>query len=135
MTKETLNIPVIAIGIPTIVEATTIVYDTFKNIDKQFSYKLNNYKNNALKLIPPSNQDYSKETANLTQQIKKQILGEIGLLNDQDLKKLIYEVLTPINYNLMVTPAEIDFLIKKLSLLIGNSINKTLHKNFIPTNN
>ena len=29
----------------------------------------------------------------------------------------------------MVTPKEVDFLIEKLSLIIGNGINKALHNN------
>ena len=50
------------------------------------------------------------------------------MLSDEEVKKLIYEVLTPIGYNLMVTPKEVDFVINKLSLLISNSLNKSLHK-------
>ena len=42
-------------------------------------------------------------------------------------KQLLFEVLTPIGYNMMVTPKEVDFLIEKLSNLIGNGINETLH--------
>ena len=34
----------------------------------------------------------------------------------------------------MVTPKEIDFVIEKLSLLIANGINKSIHKRFNPTN-
>ena len=34
----------------------------------------------------------------------------------------------------MVTPTDIDFMIEKLSLLIGNGINISLHKNFIRQN-
>ena len=37
--------------------------------------------------------------------------------------------------NFMVTPTNIDFLIERLSLLIGNGINISLHKNFIRQNN
>ena len=33
----------------------------------------------------------------------------------------------------METPKEIDFQIEKLSLLIANSLNKSLHDNFNPT--
>ena len=36
---------------------------------------------------------------------------------------------------LIVTPTNIDFLIEKLALLIGNGINISLHKNFIRQNN
>lgn len=134
ISSKTLNIPVIAIGVPTVVDAATIVSDTFKYMEKQFSYKLNNLDNPVLKLVPTANQDYSKEESNLSKEDKKEILGVVGTLTEEEFKQLIYEVLSPINYNLMVTPTEIDFLINKLSVLIGTGINKTLHKNFNPTN-
>ena len=135
LSTKTLNIPIIAIGVPTVVDAATIVTDTFKYMQQQFSFKLNKNKSSKQKLIPEINQDYTEETTNLTQLEKKEILGEVGTLSEEDFKQLIYEVLSPINYNLMVTPTEIDFQIKKLALLIGNSINKSLHKNFNSTNN
>lgn len=135
ISDATINIPVIAIGVPTIVDAATIVSDAFQYMQKQFSYKLNNYNNKRLKLIPVADQDYSKEETNLTDEEKKEILGEIGTLTDEEFKQLIYEVLSPINYNLMVTPTEIDFTVEKLGLLIGNGINKSLHNHFNPTNN
>jgi len=50
-------------------------------------------------------------------------------LDEDEIKSLIYEVLSPINYNLMVTPKEVDFIIDKLSYVIGEGINKTLHRN------
>lgn len=135
LSKTTLNIPVIAIGIPTVVDAATIVTDTFKYMQKQFSFKLNNQNNNKLKLVPSENQDYSTEEKELPEETKKEILGEVGTLSEEDFKQLIYEVLSPINYNLMVTTTEIDFIIEKLGILLGNGINKSLHKHFNPTNN
>lgn len=135
LSYKTLNIPVIAIGVPTVVDATTIVTDTFKYMEQQFSYKINNQNNKKNKLIPENFQDYRNENNSLSINDKKEILGEIGILSEEEFKQLIYEVLSPINYNLMVTPTEIDFIIEKLGLLIGNGINKTLHKNFKTTNN
>ena len=135
LTKNTLGIPVIAIGVPTVVDATTIVADTFKYIIKHFSYKLNNINNHKLKLVPPDKQNYLNENSILDDNIKKDLLGEIGNLNESDFKQLMNEVLLPINYNLMVTPTEIDFIIEKLGLLIGNGINKSLHQKLNSTNN
>ena len=135
LSLKTLGIPIIAIGVPTVVDAATIVTDTFKYMQKQFSFKLNSSQTPKQKLIPEINQDYSEETTDLTHLEKKEILGEVGTLSEEDFKQLIYEVLSPLNYNLMVTPTEVDFQIKKLSLLIGNGINKSLHKNFNSTNN
>lgn len=131
LTKKTLNIPVIAIGVPTIVEASTIVKDTLINLKKHISYQIENKDNLKTKLT--TYQDYSEQENTLSKEEEKDILGEIGLLEPLDLKQLIDEVLIPIKYNLMVTPKEIDFQIKKLSLLIANSINKSLHDNFNPT--
>ena len=131
LTKNTLNIPVIAIGVPTIVEASTIVKDTLINLKKHISYQIENKDNIKTKLT--IYQDYSEQENNLSKQEEKNILGEIGLLDPSDLKQLIDEVLIPIKYNLMVTPKEIDFQIDKLSLLIANSLNKSLHDDFNPT--
>ena len=131
LTRSTLNIPVIAIGVPTIVEASTIVKDTLVNLKKHVSYQIENKDNLKTKLT--TFQDYSNQENILTKEVEKDILGEIGLLEPFDLKQLIDEVLIPIKYNLMVTPKEIDFQIEKLSLLIANSLNKSLHDNFNTT--
>ena len=131
LTRTTLNIPVIAIGVPTIVEASTIVKDTLVNLKKHISYQIENKDNIKTKLT--TYQDYSNQENILTKEVEKDILGEIGLLEPFDLKQLIDEVLIPIKYNLMVTPKEIDFQIEKLSLLIANSLNKSLHDNFNTT--
>lgn len=134
LSQEELGVPVIAIGIPTIVDAVTIVSDTFNYMLKQFSYKIANIDNQKLKMIHTKNQNYKNHETNLTREEKEELLGMIGTLNENELKSLIDEVLSPINYNLMVTPKEIDFVLDKLSTLVGNGINKSLHEAFNPTN-
>ena len=59
---------------------------------------------------------------------KKTFLGLVGLLSKEELTSLTYEVLTPIGYNLMVTPKEVDFIIEKLSDVISYGINNSLHE-------
>ena len=134
LNSKTFNIPTIAIGVPTIVDAVTIVSDTFKYMMKQFNYKLENLDNKKLKFVDELHQNYLNEEGELSLENREKILGIVGTLRDDDLKKLIYEVLSPIDYNLMVTPKEIDFIMEKLSLLIANSINKVLHKSYNTTN-
>ncbi len=134
LNSKTFNIPTIAIGVPTIVDAVTIVSDTFKYMMKQFNYKLENLDNKKLKFVDELHQNYLNEEGELSLENREKILGIVGTLKDDDLKKLIYEVLSPIDYNLMVTPKEIDFIMEKLSLLIANSINKVLHKSYNTTN-
>ena len=126
ISKNTIGIPVIAIGIPTVVDAVTIVTDTINLLIKKIEYMKNN--NPKEKLKAKSKVNYLKETREkLNEKEKNDLLGLIGNLSDDDLKSLISEVLTPIDYNMMVTPKEIDFIIDKLSLLISKSINNVLH--------
>lgn len=129
ISKEILNIPVIAIGIPTTVDAVTIVSDTIDYMTKHFTYTRENLNQPINKLIIGSNNKYIKSTKNINKYDKKKLLGLLGNLNHQETRQLIYEVLTPIGYNFMVTPKEIDFIILKLSEIIGNGINKALHNN------
>lgn len=128
ISKEVLKVPVIAIGIPTVVDAVTIVSDTFNYMYKHFNYMKKNI-DKTNKFIPLNKINYL-EDKNVENSIdKKNLLGMIGGLNDLEVKQLVYEVLSPIGFNLMVTPKEINFVIEKLSDIIGNGINKTLHQN------
>ena len=123
-----LGIPVIAVGVPTVVDAVTIVNDTLNYMEKHFSYTINSKDNLVNKLIPNSKINYLKNNNHtLNNEEKTYFLGAIGNLSDFEKKVLIYDVLTPIGYNLMVTPKEVDFLIDKFSLLISEGINKSIH--------
>lgn len=92
LTKETLGVPVIAIGIPTVVEAATIAADSLdlfiKNI--QSKAKTNKYLNE---------------------------------LQEEDKYSMIKEVLTPQDYNFIVTPKEIDELIENMKDIVARGIN------------
>ena len=127
LSYETLNIPVIAIGIPTVVEAMVIVSDTIEYLFKKISYMKNNMNNLKDKLTPIEKINYLKGKKELTSNEKKEVLGLVGGLNEVDLKRLIWEVLTPINANMIVTTKEIDFIIDKLGNLISDGLNSCLH--------
>lgn len=128
ISKAILKIPVIAIGVPTVVDAVTIVSDTINYMQKHFIYMKNNIKKTN-KFIPLNKINYLKENIEINKEDKKNLFGMIGDLEDIEVKQLIYEVLSPIGYNLMVTPKEINFVMDKLSDIIGNGINRALHKN------
>ena len=126
LSKEILGIPVIAIGIPTVVDASIIVTDTINLLIKKIEYMKNNDSKEKLKVKEQVN--YLKEKRNiLNKEEKNNLLGLIGNLKEEELKSLIDEILTPVGYNMMVTPKEIDFIIEKLSLLISKGINNTIH--------
>jgi len=101
LSYETLGVPVIAIGVPTVVDAATMANDT---IDLVID-----------KLMEQTGTDSSFY----------QILKNI----DRDDKyALIQEVLNPSLGNLVVTPKEVDEIIEDISEIIANSINIALHK-------
>lgn len=126
ISKKTIGIPVIAIGVPTVVMSSTIVYDTIDYLIKHISYlkefesinKLSYKKNNYLNKLK------NKELSN---QEKENLLGLFGSLTDIDKRSLINEVLNNIELNMIVTPTEIDFLIEKLSKIISDSLNNSLN--------
>lgn len=127
LSKETLGVPVIAIGVPTVVDSTVIVSDTINYLMKKISYLKDNVNNNLDKLKPINKVNYLKDNHELTMDEKQEILGYIGLLDDDKLRTLIWEVLSPIEANMIVTTKEIDFVIEKLGKLISSGINKSLH--------
>ena len=129
ISKETLGLPVVAIGIPTVVDATTIVSNTINYIFRHFSYEKENIDNKKLKLVPTINRNYKDHDKTLNKEERKEVMGLIGDLSDDEIKALITEVLTPLGYNLLVTPKEIDFVITKLSELLSKALNKSLELN------
>ncbi len=98
--KETLNVPVIAIGVPTVVDMATI---TNEAIDKM----IENEKNNI------------KEFSNSLEAQKKS--ETLELLKNNTRYTMIANVLDTENY--IVTPKEVDELIIKMSEIISSSIN------------
>ena len=126
ISKDTLGVPTIGIGVPTVVESSTIVYDTINYLFKHISYIKENQNKN--KLIFTRNNYLEKiKDRNLSTQEQKDVLGLIGELSDIEKKNLINEVLNAINYNFIVTPKEVDFQIDKLASLLSSGINKSLH--------
>ena len=126
LSKKTLNVDVITIGVPTVTQTSVIVMDTLKYLTKSYAYnkKIKDKKVNKL-ITKPVN--YLNKDVEATKKDKELLLGMLGTLDDDELLSLIYEILQPIGYNLIVTPKEIDDDIEKISNIISTSINKSLH--------
>ena len=93
---------------------------------KNYAYNKKHINSKSSKFInKPVN--YLKENSNLSLDDRKKLLGLIGSLNNDEIKLLIKEVLSPIGYNLIVTPKEVDFEIDKLSEVISYGINHSLN--------
>lgn len=124
---KTMNIPVIAIGVPTVVMSSTIVYDTIDYLYKHISYIKDNEGINKLSYGKRNYKNKLKKQ-DLSVKEKENLLGLFGELSEGEQRRLLEEVLNNTELNLIVTPTEIDFLINKLSKLIGDSINSSLHR-------
>ena len=95
LSEKTLGIPVIAIGIPTVVESAVLV-------------------NDCLDLFITKLQEEAKSNEYLNK------------LKEQDNYEEIKEVLYPKDYNMIVTPKEIDELIKNMSNIVARGINMSV---------
>lgn len=128
ISSDIFNIPVIAIGVPTVVDATTIVNDTLNFMKKHFSYNIKNKDNLVNKLVPQNKINYLKNNNySLSKEETTYFLGALGNLSKEEQKLLINNILTPIGYNLIVTPKEIDYIVLKLTDLLSKAINKSIH--------
>ena len=125
ISNKTLGIPVYAIGVPTVASASVIVKDTINFIYKNYAFNKEYMKNPRSKLSTQIN--YLKEKITERENDKTKLLGFVGSLSDEELQLLLNEVLNPIGFNYMVSTKEIDFIVKKMSNVISNSINNALH--------
>ncbi|MEH7391467.1 GPR endopeptidase [Bacillus sp. JJ1474] len=133
ISQESLGIPVIAIGVPTVVDAVSITSDTIDYILKHFGKEMREG-DRPSRSLAPAGMSFG-ERRKLTEEDlpeehhRKTFLGMIGTLPDEEKRKLIYEVLSPIGHNLMVTPKEVDIFIEDMANLLANGLNAALHQN------
>lgn len=127
---DTLGIPVYAIGIPTVVDAVSVVADTLEFMNKHYAFSKEFIKKPISKLVNIKDVNYLNKKFDMNKEDRIDLLGLVGSLDELEIRELINEVLTPIGYNLMVTPKEIDFIALKLSNLLSESINCILHDNY-----
>lgn len=131
ISKKTLGIPVIAIGVPTVVDAVTITSDTIDYVLKHFGREWKE-KDKPSKSLTPAGMSFGnreltdEDLPNMEK--RKTVLGIVGGLSDEEKRKLITEVLTPLGHNLMVTPKEVDGFMIDMAEVLANGINAALHE-------
>lgn len=133
LSKETLGVPVIAIGVPTVVDAVSITSDTIDFILKHFGKELKEG-NRPSRALAPAGMTFGKRKKLTEEDLPEEkhrqtFLGMIGTLEEEEKRKLIYEVLSPLGHNLMVTPKEVDVFIEDMANLIASGLNASLHSN------
>lgn len=98
LSKDTIGIPVIAIGVPTVVDAATIVGDTMQNLIQAM-----------------------EENVHL-----QSLSTGLNALNAMEKYELIRELLSPQLNTMFVTPKDIDESVKQLSFTISEGLNIAL---------
>lgn len=104
--EETLGIPVIAMGVPTVVDMATITNEAIDKMIENAKNELNNYSNDKN---------------------KSNILNAFSALEQDTRYDMIANLLNTQNY--IVTPKEIDDVITSVSDLIASGINMALQNN------
>ncbi|WP_102345532.1 GPR endopeptidase [Bacillus sp. Marseille-P3661] len=131
LSKETLGIPVIAIGIPTVVDAVSITSDTIDFILKHFGREMREG-NRPSRSLAPAGLTFGEKKVLTEEDLpneeeRRSFLGVIGTLPEDEKRKLIHEVLSPLGHNLMVTPKEVDVFIEDMANVISAGLNAALH--------
>ncbi len=131
ISKETLGIPVMAIGIPTVVDAVSIVSDAMDMLINHLGREKNESKKPSHSLVPSGMSFGKKNKLTHNDRPEKQevqsYLGMVGLLDEEEKRQLIFEVLNPLGHNLMVTPKEVDGFIQDMANLVATGLNSALH--------
>ena len=98
--KESLGIPVIAIGVPTVVDAATLVNDTMDRI------------------LGEMMQQTEKGSA---------FYQTLQSLEQEEKYQMIADILGPYTGNMFVTPKEVDAVVDRLANIIANAVNIAIH--------
>ena len=98
ITKETIGVPVIAIGVPTVVDAVTIVSDTMENLLSALE----------------------------TSESLKGVGLVLGGYSEAEKYELIKELIAPNLNSMFMTPKDIDETVKRLSYTISEGLNLAL---------
>ena len=93
--EETVGIPVIAVGVPTVVDAATIVNDTMEELIEQMDHSEN----------------------------MQRLGGTLGTLDQAEKHQMIRELISPHLNTMFVTPKDIDETVKYLSYTISEGLN------------
>lgn len=99
--RQVLGIPVIAVGVPTVVDAATIVNDTMEELVSEMD-----------------------RTADM-----QKLGGTLGTLDRAEKHQMIQELISPHLNTMFVTPKDIDETVKYLSFTISEGINIALSGN------
>ncbi|MBP3966164.1 GPR endopeptidase [Paenibacillus lignilyticus] len=108
ITKEILGVPVVAIGVPTVLYASTIV-------------------SNSIDLMRDHLKKHAAGKA-------EGFLGLLDSIDENERLQLVREALGPLGHDLLVTPKEIDQFIEDIANIVASGLNAALHEAVDKTN-
>ncbi|MCH5583837.1 GPR endopeptidase [Shimazuella sp. AN120528] len=121
------NCNIVTVGVPTVVDAVTIAFDTVNYLLAYLSREMSGVKGNPLDpLNRPGLKELEQQEVPL--ETKTKMLGLVGGLEDDEKRQLIHEILSPLGQNLMVTPKEVDDFINDMAKVIATGLNCALHE-------
>lgn len=102
LTQETLGVPVIAIGVPTVIDAAAVASDAI---------------------------DLLIETIKVNSEPNSRIYKTAEIFGKENKYNLINEILSPNGKDFIVTPKEVDSIIDEISKIIASAINTAVNGN------
>ncbi|SOC20776.1 spore protease [Ureibacillus xyleni] len=120
VSKEVMGVPVTAIGVPTVVDATVIIADAIDNVFRSIAARIEEKNKPSGKLSVRSWTPDPNAQVNLD--LIKPIFGEWSTWSTNDRLQLFEEAFASHPERLIVTPKEVDVWITKYSLLISKSL-------------
>ena len=100
MTEESLGVPVIGIGVPTVVDAATIVNDTMENFITAL-----------------------EQSQALRSTVHDSMAHLLDALEEAEQKEFLEEMIAPNLYSMFVTPKDVDEMVHQISHTIAASLN------------
>lgn len=135
LSKEAFGVPVIAIGVPTVVDAVSIVSNSIDFVLGHMGKEMKDQQDgtNARRALAPGGMVNLGDPARFDPELipdeekRRTIFGLVGTLPEDEKRQLIREVLQPLGHQLIVTPKEIDTFIEDIGNIVANGLNAALH--------
>ncbi|GAA0353862.1 GPR endopeptidase [Bacillus horti] len=137
LSKEVLGVPVIAIGVPTVVDAVSIVSNSIDFVLGHMGKEMKDQQENtnARRALAPGGMGFNLGQPKRfnpdhipAEEERRTLLGLVGTLEEHEKRRLIHEVLQPLGHQLIVTPKEIDTFIEDIGNIVANGLNAALHE-------
>lgn len=115
--SASLGIPLLCVGVPTVVDCASITYDVLNLMEDYFASQMTKpYEKLQV-------QKRAVDSHRLMRTQKEMLLGEVGKLSDEEKRYLLEEIIRPSNLNMIVMDKATDILIKELAKVLAHAFN------------